>query len=381
MKKGISREEDKPKSRILALTSLRFFAAFYVLLFHTGGEFLTAISRPAHLSLKWLNTGYASVSFFFVLSGYILAHVYLKDDQLLTKKGFWIARFARVYPLFLATLILDTPNLYFARLAKYGFLSATAKTSVTFFANVFMLQAWSLSFRGINDPNWSLAVETIFYLAFPWIGVRLWKLRLTPSIVAFLMSYAIGMFAVVAAIHLGFVEDRIKFNPFLHLNEFISGILLARIHAFWLKSAPNMASLWSSSFVLLGSILFFCVVLFSNEIPLLLLHDGLMTPIFSLFILGFASRKCFFARPFKAKSLVLLGEASFGLYLIHIPIWHLVERAKLDTSVTFYPVYVACCVGLSIASFYYLETPMRRFILKRFHVPSKETTASSSIAQ
>ena len=81
----------------LALTSLRFFAASYVLVFHSGGPTLSEFGRLPPLLDNFLMNGYLGVTFFFVLSGFILTYVYY--GRLTTQKDrtrYAAARFARI---------------------------------------------------------------------------------------------------------------------------------------------------------------------------------------------------------------------------------------------------------------------------------------------
>src|SRR5271157_4919795 len=95
------------RPRLPAITSLRFLAAFHVALFHMDA--MGAITGP-----PWLKTfagiGYVGVSFFFVLSGFILVYTYAGRDIVLGE--FWQTRFARIYPAYLFSLILTFPFFY-----------------------------------------------------------------------------------------------------------------------------------------------------------------------------------------------------------------------------------------------------------------------------
>src|SRR5271155_1236018 len=87
---------------IPALTSLRFFAALWVVLFHVNAIGLNRGGSKVYLAFALL--GYVGVSFFFVLSGFILVYVYA--GRQIQKRRFWQARFARVYPAYLFALVV-----------------------------------------------------------------------------------------------------------------------------------------------------------------------------------------------------------------------------------------------------------------------------------
>jgi peptidoglycan/LPS O-acetylase OafA/YrhL len=78
---------------------------------------------------------------------------------------------------------------------------------------------------------------------------------------------------------------------------------------------------------------------------------------------------------------VILGEGSYGLYLIHVPVFHLFTWLGWDRIPALFPVYLAVSIGLSVASFYWFETPARRWILKGKRVHLKETMEIASDAQ
>src|SRR5262249_33688206 len=98
---------EKPAAEINALTSLRFFAAFMILLYHNKRA-IPIDSLPG-----WLihHCGFMPVGFFFVLSGSILIYRYshpLNEEQ---RVDFWIARLSRIYPVYLPSLLLMAPAL------------------------------------------------------------------------------------------------------------------------------------------------------------------------------------------------------------------------------------------------------------------------------
>ena len=148
-----------------ALTSLRFFAAFYVLLFH-----YTAI-RGSIFEGQVVRLGYTGVSFFFVLSGFILAHNYHQVD--FAKPGalyrYGLARVSRIYPVYLLSLLAGVPFLL-ASLGKMTPGVTTTRAASSLVVAPFGLQAW---FPGtacsLNCPSWSISVEAFFYLMLPFL--------------------------------------------------------------------------------------------------------------------------------------------------------------------------------------------------------------------
>lgn len=337
---------------------------------------------PGTLAGHIVSLGFMSVGFFFLLSGYILGVVYLRSEKPLHKRSFYAARFARIYPLFFLTLIAGTPALLFERAVKYGWHSALSKTSITFLANLIMLQAWVPKFGGIDNPNWSLSVETLFYLTFPFIGVWLWRLKgLRLWIAAF--SIWIGSQLVVFVAYSRLPEYVVERNPLLHLGVFALGILLARWQTLERTkhgSSPR-SSLAVAAALLLAFAAFLLLVFWDPRPPLAELSDGLFAPLFICITWACSDSRGLPSRLLSAPWLVILGEASYGLYLIHFPMYQLFSAYHLDRIPAVYPLYLGSCIGLSVLSFYFVETPTRKWLLRRFHARPKETMEMASDAQ
>ncbi len=370
--------------KIHALTSLRFFAALYVVCYHTVWTFLPWIRREQLLG-RFLNLGYISVSFFFLLSGYILGIVYLRRGAPVRLADFYRARFARVYPLFFLTILLDIPSTLQNWTAHYGVKSALVKTFLSFTGTAAMLQGYRMQFTYINFPSWSLSAETFFYLIFPFIGIALWKLSGTRLWMAAICIYCAGMSLVYLAFH-HIPVDPAKRLPFLHVSTFALGIVLAR----WQmlrhsrqsqppRSAGSGVSRYLVFLVTLGILA--AVIYWSRSIPEVILCDGLLAPLFICWIWVFSDSDWSAAKLLNAPWLVVLGEASFGLYLIHIPVFHLIDWLGINHGPVLFVLYLGLCIALSVLSFYFYEGPMRRLILKRRPLHLKETLEMASDAQ
>ena len=341
------------------LTSLRFFAAMYVVLYHSLAPMVASVGRHPSIE-KAISLGYVSVSFFFFLSGYILSVAYLSDGRSFPNKAlFYSARFARIYPLYILTLILDTPDWFIAHARSYGgYLSAVRPTSIVFGEHVLMLQAWIPWQRGIDRPNWSLSVEAFLYLVFPFAAVFIWKLgSRAVSIFAIALWFG-GQLLLMLGSHY-FSIDTLMFLPISHLSTFLLGIALARwqvLNVHRVQSWPT----WAVSLLLVSAgteTAFF--VLCPELVPKQFLNDGLLAPIFAQVILAVSVNGRWPARLFGIRILRELGDASYALYLFHFPILHLAERFHLPHTWIVWGIYLLVCIGVSVLSFRYFETPFR----------------------
>jgi peptidoglycan/LPS O-acetylase OafA/YrhL len=359
---------------ISPLTSLRFFAAILVFFHHSVGVFLPAVSRwgvqpgqPEYAGDVALAFR-VSVSFFFLLSGYVLSLAYLNKERSFDRRKFFAARFARLYPLYFVVMALDAWEMVASETQGHGIPIGLAKSAAIFTANAGLLQAWyTAKLLRINLPSWSLSAELLFCLCFPWLGALLWRLRGARLWITALGLYAAGQALVwVARPHLK--QYTLTCFPLLHLSTFALGILLARWRTLQEERiGPTKERPWRAKTVLGLSIagLLLCVPLeplFRVKSPY---EDGLLAPIFAGLIWALSAGPSPMSRWLCAKWLVALGNASYALYLIHYPILHLFEHFKWVAGV-FYPAYLALCVGLSLLSFRFFETPVRLWLMDWF---------------
>ena len=371
------------------LTSVRFFAASLVLFHHSVRVFLPVFSgRGAHgvpedmagiLALAFP----VSASFFFFLSGYVLSLVYLDHGQTFDKIAFFAARFARLYPLYILVLVLDTPELLATEVRRYGLKVGLTKTAEIFAANVVMVQVWNPSrLLRINLPSWSLCGEVFFYVCFPLIGVSLWKLRGTWLWITALALYAGGQ-TLVWGMRPHLSLEMTLTLPLLHLSTFALGILMARWQTLQkeqgrkaqVRASQASAVLGLSVGVFWGSALL--VPFFPAPAPY---NNGLMAPVFAAFIWSLTVIPTPWSRWLCSGWLVTLGNASYALYLIHTPLLSLFQHFQWVTHAC-YLVYLALCVGLSLLSFRYFETPVRLWLLERFHTRRRRNIADTSPMQ
>jgi peptidoglycan/LPS O-acetylase OafA/YrhL len=152
--------------RLEALTTVRFLAAVLVVAAHGSSRFGFAPS------IAWPYAFAGAVTFFFVLSGFVLAYNYADLAGGAPLRRFYVLRFARVWPLHIAgigiVLALMPPDSW----VRPGLDLALAAILV-----VTLTQAWFLLIAGyagaFNPPSWTLSVDALFYLAFPWLLARM----------------------------------------------------------------------------------------------------------------------------------------------------------------------------------------------------------------
>jgi peptidoglycan/LPS O-acetylase OafA/YrhL len=392
---------DRPpkKARLDALSGVRFLGALHVLLFHlTRG-------RAAQAGLAdvpfWINgildSGYVAVSLFFILSGFILVYVYLDAEgtRCVPARTFWWARFARLYPLYVVSLVVAAPLFFYDLFANLPASQAATEAVVDGAATVTLTQAWAPTTLepGWNCPAWALSAEVFYYLLFPWIAVwcqRLSQRRLLPLVGIF---WILAMAAPAAYLLFGAGEPArataestdfwlavVKFNPLLRLPEFLAGVVLGRLYLLRAATARDMrASRVSDGAVLssVAAVAILAALAFSGEMPYPLLHNGLLLPLFAMLIFGLAQGGgplvWLLARP----SLVLLGEASYALYILHVPLLGLAIRLSKamdiggrSASALFALVSATVTIGLAVLAYRWIENPARRFLVNAVNARS-----------
>jgi peptidoglycan/LPS O-acetylase OafA/YrhL len=352
------------RPEIPALTSLRFFAALWVVLFHVHeiGPWHGGIAPYRAV----IQLGYLGVSFFFVLSGFILVYVY--SGREVPKRRFWQARFARVYPAYLFSLLVTAPSMR-AMLPMLQAMHGSPAIAISSFP--LLLEAWfprDLFFW--NVVAWSLSVEAFFYLVFPFAlrvlertnmrWLRLWLIVCWTTSLGITFSYMAlkpdGVGWPTSQDLTLFWLNVVKFDPLVRLPEFLLGM---GVGALFLRGRPGPKN-WP---IAAGVILVVLAIVFQQKIPYPVMHSGLLPPAFALLIYGLASQTTSF-RFLRSRLLILLGEASYSLYLLHaFPLTIMTFGLHLDRSphvLIFVGVYLVAIVLVSIGVYVGIENPLRK---------------------
>lgn len=314
--------------KLHALTSLRFFAAAMIVMLHAQGYF--GVVKP--LARFTLTQG---VCFFFVLSGFILTYAYPSLD-IRGARRFLVARVARIVPLHVMAFLL-----YVLVLPAWYRDSVSRDTHGTGLLTLFLLHAWVPVYQvqtAFNGVSWSLSVELFFYVCFPfllWRWRRTWRVKLA---VSFLLVCGAILIANRGLAHLprgAEVRDIVYFYPLARLWEFVVGVATAHL---WRYLRPRIRyGRWIGTALEVAVIAMTLVIMLeSGAWARRAGHVGLIGPggeawlASSGFVcLPFAALICVMAfewggvaRLLSCRPLVLLGEISFSLYLLHLLVCH-----------------------------------------------------------
>lgn len=363
------------KQRLDALTSLRFFAAAMIVLGHADpifGSFGVAQSLP-------LNQG---VSFFFVLSGFILAWNYPILSNWSDRRKFWLARVARIWPLHVVTCLLWIALIFnFDRSAYFPGILGLAKLV----ANLLLLQSWvpvhdwALSFNGVA---WSISTEFAFYAMFPLL-IALWQkswhqLLLCQALIILLTISACTFYAISGSDDYPGVGllGLLYFNPVVRIFEFSIGIGLTILVREIAAAKPTLSN-WQWLVIELAALLAAAVGLlaaanFSGIGQTLgapaayyFAKEGLW--LFWAILIGvFALSRGPLTRLLSFRVVVFFGEISFALYLCHALVIHYLENYtdQIQQYGLFgYGIFWLWCLTLSAILFVGVETPCRKFIM------------------
>jgi peptidoglycan/LPS O-acetylase OafA/YrhL len=365
-------------------------------------------------SAKWIvryiiSSGFVGVSFFFILSGFILAYNYL-DAQGGTRvswRDFWVARLARVYPVYVfAICVAVLPYLHGAWCTGLHIypVCTRANPAVTIGTELSLLQEWIPGTGWLyNPPDWSVSVEAVFYLLFPIIALGLARLNRGQLLQA--LGCAWGALVVMVGAYLLISPDGIRhvtgeympganwlrllfYHPIFRLPEFIMGVIAGRLYV--MRRAQGVAAgvTFGRLTVGLASVLITIAivgVLSLGQLPMWLLNNISLDPLFLLLIYVVAFEAGPVAWLFSLPAVVLLGEASYSMYILHYPIWDWMNNVLADLHVGFdahspgfFLIYLAVVVGTSVTTLYLIERPARRAIRQAWMARAQAPLARAS---
>lgn len=344
-----------------ALTSLRFFLALGVLGGHFMGHFP---GKFTHWPAFFFDMAPIAVSWFFILSGFVIAYNYPKLPTRRDRVSFLVLRFARIWPVHLVTLVA------FFLLFGHG-------TPLRLLSNLTLTQTWTAEpfFAGsYNGVSWSVSNELFFYCIYAALMLPIGWLRVPLVVIpigfAWTLAWRHGCF-VTGSDFDWYCGAYIQKFPPAHLIEFLAGMAL-----FHLKLRIPQA---------LGLVVAFTVM--SNFVPTLPNYHNhlLLTELWfqlQVIIGGGAliaalARDGWLSRLLSNRPLIFGGEISYSIYMVHLILIDLILPRNANFSL---PVqFVLICgvvIGTSVILFNAVENPIRNGVKK--WLKSRETFARPS---
>lgn len=401
-----------------ALTSIRFFAAVHIFVFHLwamaqvmrGNPDMPSIGGFDGMPVWMLNLiqhGYCSTSLFFLLSGFVLAYLYVDGAGAATvdDRSFWYARFTRIYPLHIGLLVLIAPlSIGFASQLPSTTLLGTPVSKpvyliVGFVLSATLTQAWAPEYAlSWNFPTWALSAVVFFYAVFPWLVRRvrglgrraIWRMiiacplvSLAPPVI-YLIVFREDRQMSFSPEHFWqqFFNEFVMRTPLFWLPHFVMGVMLARVYNItrhddaWRgfrhvggepghggvgagrdedKSRRRMA--WgdiAAVVVLLVLIasdgLMARMLLLPPDFPVrLLIRHGLLAPLYCLIVLDLARGCGVLAKVLSWRGFEKLGEASFSIFMWQFPmlVAGMIAIAVLRLPA---PAHIPLVVALTVAA-------------------------------
>jgi peptidoglycan/LPS O-acetylase OafA/YrhL len=361
------------QGQIRSLTSLRLFAAAVVVIGHA-----TYVILKTPLDLPF----YQGVTFFFVLSGFILAYNYPELRDAAATRRFWFSRFARLWPATMASavlVLLCVPEEAVRNFAAIGVLRAAVYG--------LMIQAW-IPKGGweyiLNGVAWSVSAEAFFYFCFPALNKNLDRTWGRKLLLCFCFVLMMGF--IVQTFHLPTysstghevsADSLIYLFPLSRLFEFALGMAAASL---WRRGYFRISR--SATLVELALV---CAIaaqfalgpgyyegrsplpdVLSNGFVLWMERSG-SALLYAPLIIIFAQERGLISRSLRHPLLVLGGEISFALYLTHQPILRMLTAYKsiLDEINPFvlWTAYALIALAIAYCLWAFVETPCRRWLL------------------
>ncbi|MCP3415716.1 acyltransferase [Bradyrhizobium brasilense] len=409
--------------QIPSLTGIRFIAAASVALAHGGVRFLVGNGPTLDLNIETL--AWLGMSIFFTLSGFVIQYNYgtaIADNPQKAIPEFLVARAARIYPLFVVLFLVELLTGPMVWRWLLGITEPAGRFSwhiVPF--QLGMVQSWFFANVGGFPPidqyepvgvvSWSVSTEWFFYLAFPAVCPFLSRIRsVSGAIICAIGAVTIEMGIDVAvlllqdsinllAIHAygtetalpnwkkSLINWMVYSAPFCRIWEFFLGCSLAKLHELWLaqSSRPSRALLDIAAGI--GIVAIVWVFWFAAHKPPFSLQVSLFdiarnnialaAPV-ALILIAAAQPDCIAGRLLSVRWLVFLGEASFGLYLIHSTIYQRFPMVRWQTNSELFghlsalALAFTLAVSIAVLLHFNLEAVARRLIRECYRGSSAE---------
>jgi peptidoglycan/LPS O-acetylase OafA/YrhL len=341
------------------LNFIRFVLAVGVILFHFGVNYYP-FNLPVLKTL--IQNSSFRVSFFFFISGFVMSMVYAKQVPGLTAAYFYKRRFTRIFPVYWLAFILTILGLVF--------LNHAAPRGLNIIIHFLGLQSlYPGNALDLNFTTWSISVELVFYLVFPFLLKWMIQLSSKKLLMVTLIIWLIQSLQHILFIEFLYdgtkaVEEFINAFPLWHLPTFFAGMATARFIA--LNSFSEFFTKNAFSFFITGLLIFSYIIFIPNPI-LKYIHNGLLSPLFLIVVASLYYDTSIVNRILSHKHLSRLGDLSYGLFIFQYPVWIICTKLSGENFIRtswFFSLYFACLLIVSITINMIFEKPLLRILRK-----------------
>jgi peptidoglycan/LPS O-acetylase OafA/YrhL len=374
-----------------ALTGVRFFAILHIYCFHLWAIY--SLEKPAQFKTllvdmgdlprviqTFLANGWMSTSFFFLLSGFILAYIYWGPDGelTLTKKIFWWLRLTRIYPIHLILLLITIPLTASYAMSQGVTIPGLITSGL---ATAALVQSWYPDWVPVwSWPTWTISALVFLYALMPFLMPKLARLTHRNSVVLLCALPFISLIPTcIYSVYFppGAKPDQfwqifIGSTPIFWLAHFVAGMLLTRVCS--LSKFNQDAYTGTKRFIsfgdlaLLVAIAIGCIPGIEEPFKYFLRH-GLMMPLYMVVIVDLARGNGLAARLFSFRWMGFLGGTGFSIF-----IWQNMVMIICWIAVTINPAFGAhqfiwAMIGmvlLGILSAYGIEKPIAKRLRRKF---------------
>jgi peptidoglycan/LPS O-acetylase OafA/YrhL len=381
-----------PASRppIASLNGLRFVAAMSVVAYHFYGMGISGSSgEPSEVRgpiahflseyLPCLGNAHLAVDFFFILSGFVLAYVYADDmaRHRFSYRLFMKKRIARIYPLYLAMLLLCIGMLLGAWSLKLTLNNPDAWSTSAIVPNLLLIQAFGvLDHLSINGPAWAVSAEWLAYLVFPLVMAAVMRNRLGR------VGTLLATVAVFLCLYYLIPTDRplthrtYDFGILRMAAEFPIGVALFYVFDKYRQSGASAVNSWHVLALIIAVIAAMQFQVAESVVVLLL----------AALIFACAAAEATKGLPWLTRPwLVYGGTISYAIYLIHVPFIIVVRKIVYGLGVSpasfaIDALTVGCIVlvvPLAIIAYEWFEAPAQRWTLQLLTRPAKSSLVPS----
>ena len=351
MKKG---EPPYPSDYRPEIDGLRAVAVLLVILYH---------ARLYINGVVWFKGGYLGVDIFFVISGYLVTKIILReyvDQGLFSLLNFYERRIRRILPALLTVILLLIPFAWIMLLpTQLEEFSGSIISSLFLYSNFFFLgitRSYGAESSLVKPllHTWSLSIEEQFYLLLPIILIvvgRIGKFG-PPVVILILMMGSLGYAQL-----LGFKTPATNFYfSVSRYWELLAGSLIAILH---ISGKFEVHRTWAIGISAIGaSLITASIVVFDANT----VHPSLITlgPVFgTALIILVSSQQDVFGKLLGALPLRALGKVSYSLYLWHFPLFAFVRLRFGDPSLAIKGILIAAAVALAVITYFFIEKPFR----------------------